>query len=71
MTGALGAPKIPRTLACGQNPENWYASRRRLVLDKVGIAQSCQISSRLHMPTAPYRQWVQAKIAALFTHTIP
>jgi hypothetical protein len=70
MTRAFGSPNTPRTLLNGRKPGNAYASRRRLDLDEVAIATSCQNSSRLKMPIYQYGQWVQAFNVPSFTHTI-
>ena len=67
---AFGSPNTPRTLLSGRKPGNVYASRRRLDLDEVVIATSCQNLSRLQMPICQYGQRLQTFNVPFFTHTI-
>ncbi len=54
ITRTRGSPKTPRTVACGRNPENAYASTsRRVRLREVAIRPSCQIPRPLHQPFRP------------------
>ena len=50
----------PRTSSCGRKPANRYASRRRVCLRKVAIAESCQILRQCQTAESRMQQGYQA-----------
>lgn len=60
MTRAAESPKTPRTSSRGRKPANRYASRRRLYLRRVAIAESCQFPRHCQSAKTSLQQGIPA-----------
>jgi hypothetical protein len=70
MTRAFGSPKTPRTVGCGRNMGNAYASHsRRFRFDEVAMPTWSQFPPPLNMPESQHPRRFRADSPPQTTHT--
>jgi hypothetical protein len=70
MTRAFGSPKTPRTVRCGRNMGNAYASHsRRFRFDEVAMQTWSQFPQPLNMPERQHPRRFRADSSPQTTHT--